>query len=628
MQFTFVFLPSFGCRSFVPICSSKTSSQPSWSKSCQQRNHGERASTLPRIKPKTYSSPTLSAKPSISIFPAPKPNSSPTLKPKPSDSLHPPASQFSDPSPLLHQPPPKPSVSPTLTVPTPRLSPSPTSLCQGLDSRGGKQPSPVAIERRARSIAISNTNVEPVKQRSSNEAKYDVLDQEALLDFTHPALRRACPMSRHQTEAAMSLNSCLLQGKVGLRKKENIAKDKPKPPPRNLDITSIPKPKSNIKQQQGFLPSGATGTQTESEGIKFGNVVQREAQSAFDVPATQSRKRLDYLQRRNYTCNDQSFEQMYSERLAASPLTPKISFSTEPLLNQSPNIETRRRRFDFSGDTKMDLSNLRRPREDTWISTGNSSKLSQQTNASQIIKTPQKHRFWSKSQTIMDVKSPVSQSDYVSKDYSCQLRDIDRETEPPQCAHRLNPLKTCLVAPQEASRPASVESTTSKTTFSKPDIISHKPQFDHKHNKSHKEVNVGDTGLNQTDIFTPSEHHGVPAKLPEYPSGKYCPFNTNSFGISSKGVCDLLSQPQHRVYQRPDETTASPPLHRPNYPPADRAFIMEEPEDPYYVTMYYPGSVYVGEYRDFQTSWKLNKVKQSLTAQIAGTLSSLAFNLF
>ncbi|KAL7403981.1 hypothetical protein ABVT39_008085 [Epinephelus coioides] len=599
-------------RSFVPICSSKIPSQPSWSKSSQhsQRNHGERASTLPRAKPKTYISPTLSAQPCISIFPAPQSNSSPTLKPKPRDSLHP-----SDPSPLLHQPQLKPSVSPTLIVPTPRLSPSPTSLCQGTSSDGGKQPSPIAKERRARSITISNTKVEPEssKQRSSNEAKHDILDQEALLDFTHPTLRRACSMSRYHTEsqryAAMSQRSCSLQDKVGLSKKDNIAIDKPKPPPRNTEITSIPKPKSNIKQQQGFLPSGATGTQTslsESEGIKFANVVQRDSQSAFDVPATQSslnlhRKYVDYPQRRNYTSSDQSCERMCSERSTASPTTPKMSFSKEPFLNQSPNVETRRRRFDFSSEITLDttfLSNLRRPREEnnTRTTLGNSSKLCQQTNISQHIKSSQKHRFWSKAQnqtTQMDVRSAVSQSDCVSKDYSCQSRDIDRETESPQCAHRLNRLKTCLVAPQ--TQEASVECTTSKMTLSKPDIISHKHQFDHNQNKSHGEVSLSDKGLSQTDIFAPSDHHIVPAKLPEYPSEKYCPFNANRFGIRSKEVFDLPSQLQHTVHQRADETTttAPPPLHGPNYSRADRAFIMEEPEDPYYVTMYYPGSVYM-----------------------------------
>lgn len=650
----FFVLPSFGSRSFVPICSSKTSRQPSWSKSCHysQTNYGERASTLPRTKPKTYSSPTLSARPSISICPAPKPNSSPTLstlKPKPSDSLHLPTSQLSDPSPLLLQPQPKPSVSPTLTVPTPRLSPSPTSLCRGmsLDSRGGKQPSPVAQERRARSITISNTKVESSKQRSANEAKHDILDQEALLDFTHPALRRVCPMTsrepRHQThseaprQAATSQNSCLLQSKDGLSKKENTAKDKPNLPPRNLDITAIPKPKSNLKQLQEFLPSGATGTQTslsESEGIKCANVVQRDSQLVFDGRATQSslhRKCVDYSQSRNYaqtagfTSSDQSYERVYSERSAALPVIPKMSFSTEPLLNQStvsPNTGTRRRRFGFNNETKVDAtflsgSNFRKPQEENNIRTitGGASKLFQQT-VSENIKSPQKHRFWSRVQsqtTQMDVRSVVSQSDCVSKDYSCQSKDIDRKMEAPQCTHRLHRLKTCPVAPH--AQEASVECTTSKTTFSKPDIISHKQQLDQEQrpgrNKSHKEVNLSDTGLNQTA----SDCHGVPTKLPEYPSEKcvvswppsvaLCPFNTNSSGISSKGVFDLPSQPQHRVYQRPDETTtttASLTLQQPNYSPADRAFIMEEPEDPYYVTMYYPGSVYVGEYRDIQTT--------------------------
>ncbi|XP_051241616.1 uncharacterized protein LOC127355147 [Dicentrarchus labrax] len=446
-------------RSFVPICSSKTFSRPSWSKSCQysQRNHAERASTLPRAKPKTYSSPTLSTKPRISIFPAPEPNSSPTLsslKPKPSDSLHLSASQLSDPSPLLHQPQPKPSVSPTLTVPTPRLSPSPTSLCRGmsLDGQVGKQPSPVAKERRARSITISNTKVEP-------EAKHDVLDQEALLDFTHPALRRVCPItcreSRHQTysqrQAATSQSSCFLQGKVGLSKKENIVLDKPKPPPRNIDITAIPKPKSNIKQLQERLPSGATGTQTslsESEGIKTVNV-QRESQSVFDGLATKSslhRKCIDYLPSRaaRFASSEQSYERIYTER--SLPVTPKMSFSTEPLWNQStvsPNIENRRRRFGFNNETKVDTTFLSGPKDENNIRTtaGNSF---QPTTASEDNKSPQKHRFWSKAQsqtTQMDVKSAVSQSECVSKDYSCQSRDADRKMEVPHLPGKVKATK-------------------------------------------------------------------------------------------------------------------------------------------------------------------------------------------
>ncbi|CAG5938404.1 unnamed protein product [Menidia menidia] len=179
----------------------KTSVPSSWSKACRQRDSGERASTLPRVKPKAHSSQSLSAKPSIAISPAPEPNSPPTpplLKSKPSSSLHLPASRSMDFSPILHRPEPKPSVSPTLTVPTPRLSPSPTS--QNSDGPGGRQPSPVARERRARCIPISNTKVEPL-----GVAKHEVLDQGALLDFTRPGARRARPAmsreSRHQTHA-------------------------------------------------------------------------------------------------------------------------------------------------------------------------------------------------------------------------------------------------------------------------------------------------------------------------------------------------------------------------------------------------------------------------------------------
>ncbi|KAI3352450.1 hypothetical protein L3Q82_005404 [Scortum barcoo] len=204
----------------------------------------------------------------------------------------------------------------------------------------------------------------------------------------------------------------------------------------------------------------------------------------------------------------------------------------------------------------------------------------------------------------MDVRSAVSQLDSVSKDYSCQSRSIDREVEVPQCERRLNQHQPRLVAPD--GQQASVGGTTSKSAFSKLDCISYKHQVDREQspgrNKSHKAVNLSDTGLNQTA----SDHHGVSTKLPEYPSEKcvaswppsvaLCPFDTNSPGINPQGVFDPPSQPQHRDYQRPDETTtatASLPLQQPNYSPADRAFIMEEAEDPYYVTMYYPGSVYV-----------------------------------
>ncbi|KAG8014849.1 Neuronal-specific septin-3 [Nibea albiflora] len=540
-------------RSFLPI-SSKASSRPSWTKSCQhsQRNHEERASTLPRTKPKTCSSPTLSAKPSISIFPAPLPNSSPTLRPKPSDSLHLPASHLTDPSPSLHQLHPKPSVSPTLTVPTPRLSPSPTSLCLGtsLDGRGGKQPSPVAKERRARSITISNTRVEPEsgQQRPSNEAKHDVLNQEALLDFTHPPLRRVCSnTSRHQTHSEAQRQAATSQSSSSVQ-------EKPKPPPRNTDIS-----KPNMKQQQELQP----GAQTSSE---FANV-QRDSQSVFDG----HRRRMDCSQS---AAGFLSNERIYSERSATLPKTHRMSFSTEPLLNQSPSIESRRRRFGFSSDAKVDetfpsAAHLKRPQEEIYGGPPN-------------VRSSHKYRMWSKALSQMDTKSPVSQSECVSKDYSCQRRHNDRKTE------AINQYETCLSAwrAHEASKAASADTATSKSDISKHRSHHRQPP---EQNKRHKEANL----MNQTDIFAPSDHRTVPAELPECaaqkcgvscpPSASRCPFNTDSFGLGSKGVFDL-----HRA-----APAASRPPDQPKNPAGDRAFIMEEAEDPYYVTMYYPGSVYV-----------------------------------
>ncbi|XP_008275482.1 neuronal-specific septin-3 isoform X1 [Stegastes partitus] len=629
-------------RSFDSVCSLKTTSQASWSKSCPQRNHRERASTLPRTKPKTYSPPSLSGKPSISIFPATKPNSSPTLptlKPRQSDFLHLPASQLSDPPPSLQQP--KPSVSPTLTVPTPRLSPSPMSTCQGMssDGQGGKQPFPVAKERRARSIPISNPKAKPF-----NEVKHDILDQDTLLDFTHPEARKVCPAtsreSPHQTYSesyrlpATSQNPCFLQSRFGINKGENIVKDQPKTPPRNIGITAIPKPKSNIKQQQESEPSEVTDTQTSvSERIKSVDTVHRES----DGPASQSsfqRKCADYNQRSNntqspnFTSSHQSHEQMCSEKGAASPVTSKRPFFTDSLLSPSavsPNIEGRRRRFDLHNETQANTTFLsgphpRRPQEENKVQTiaGSLSKASQQTGAHQNIKSLQKYRFSLKTQsqtTQMDVKSAVRQFDCVSKDYSCQSRDIDQKAEASRCAHRLNRLKTCLVAPQTqgASGPASIERIASHTgNFSKPGLRSQEHPLSQDrspgpHKKSHKEVKASDTGLNQTDILAPPDHHAMPTKLLEYPSEKYvaswtpsvalCPFNTNRFGISSTGAFDLLSQPQHRVYQKAEETTTTTtaplPTNQLNHSVVDSAFVTEESEDPYYVTMYYPGSVYV-----------------------------------
>ncbi|KAF3687576.1 Neuronal-specific septin-3 [Channa argus] len=491
------------------------------------------------------------------------------------------------------------------------------------DGQGAKQPSPVAKERRAKSITISNAKSEP-KQSCSNETKHEILNQEALLHFTHPALRRSCPMMRretgHQTysksqsQAATSDTPCFFQEKSKI---ENIVQDKQKQQEMNLEFTAIPKPKFNIKQQLEFLPSGATGKQnslTESEGIKSINVVHREYHSVFDeLPKEPSfnlqRKCSDYPSKRpraqtaGFASSHQS-EHMYSQRGAALPISPKTTFSTHPLCvsqsTASPNIETRRRNFELNSQKKVDtrfLSDtiLRRPQEEN----------SSHTGATQNIQSLQKQRVWLKAQrqtAQMNVLSSETQSTCLSKDYSCKSRDIDQKAAASQCANRLNRLKTYLVAPQtqEASRAASAECTISQTESSqKPAPQSQKYPLDLKQSpgqtKVHQEVKLSDTGLNKKDNFARPEHCVMPEEKLESPLEKswspsvaHRPFSTNRSGIISKGV--LPSQPQHSVYQRPEETAA---LLQPQYSSADRAFIMDEPEDPYYVTMYYPGSVYV-----------------------------------
>ncbi|XP_068177374.1 neuronal-specific septin-3 isoform X1 [Antennarius striatus] len=596
-------------RSFVTVCSTKTSSQSSWSKSSQQ-NLGEKASTLPRTKRTTCCSPTLSTKPRISIFCVPNPKSSPTnpLKPRPGSSISSPTSQLNDPSPLPHQT--QPRVSPTLTVPTLRRSPSPTSLCREMrfDNPEGKQPSPVAKERCARSISISNTATEPESssQRSSNEAKYHVLDQETLIHFTHSTPGSKYPKeSQHQTyseshrQLATSQSSSLSQGTVGSSKSECIAK--PRLPPRNMNASSIPKPNSFLKQQKGFLNSGATGIQTslpDCEGIK---TLQKESQSAFEEPTNQSslslhKKRAEYSLNRlaGFASKDQLPERTFSERSAA--------------IRISPNIESRRRQFSFNNEAKADTtflsgSGLRRPQQETNVRTitGPLSKISQQTRASPNVKSPQKHRFWSKAQSEtsqMDMMGALSHPSWALMDYNSLSKDIDLKMEVPQSMHRLNQFKACLEMPHTQEVFDSFEGTKSKVTNSRSGI-SYKHLLDHEEgpgkDRNPNIGNVSDTGLNEMQIVAPLDHPGVATKLTKYPSvGVNCPFITENFSTSSKGVFDLPAKRQHGVYRIPDMTkTDSSAPHQPNYSPAGRAFITDESEDPYYVTMYCPDSVYV-----------------------------------
>ncbi|MEQ2294727.1 hypothetical protein AMECASPLE_006870 [Ameca splendens] len=551
------------------LISYKTSCQLMRGKEClySQRNNKARASTLPRTKPSTHSSLPVSAKPNICISLAPQPNSSPTLptfKPRPRDSLLLPASVFCDYYPVPHQPDPKPRVSPTLTVPTPRRSPSPSIAPNSQEER---QPSPVAQERHARSISISNRKVE-----NCNKVKNEVLDQGTLLDFTHPGQRRVCREPRHQTESyrlpAVCHSSYIAHSKVGLKKTEITATDRPKTLSRNPNIVTVPKLKPITKQEKSREPREVT---------RSSNVVS----AVFDAPSMRSRlqsRLADYSPRSNFshtscTSFDQPFEQTETKMLT------KLLPSTDSQMSLNSGKNKTRRPFDFDNETtgKPEVASLNSKSPQNPRPVPNQSP-------NQSTKT--------------DVQSAVSQSEHASEDFSCQSRDISQTPQTSRSPHRLNQVKKRMAVCQSLGTSQPDEPLYSQYgSFSDTDLQPEDPwnQELNKQSDNHKV-------LNQTGVFETPDHKEVPTKLLEHPWARSmagCSFNTNKSGNSSKKVSDWSQQ---IFYQPSEETTRQgcQQKHQPNYSVPDRAFITEDSEDPNYVTMYYPDSIYVGEYRHIQ----------------------------
>ncbi|KAF6717992.1 hypothetical protein FQA47_010653 [Oryzias melastigma] len=461
------------------LVSNKTPRQ-SWMREVRQkRENGQGDPTVHKIQSETRCSPRLPANPNTSI-----------LKSKPSDSSHSTSSQNNFYA-TLNLPQPKPRLSPTLTVPTSRRSPSQSSRCPDGGSR--EQCSPTTKERRAQSIFISNSRNQPW-----DEGKHEVLDQTALMDFTHSRLRV------HRTESrrsSTSQNPC----EVGMNEPENTAKDRP---------VRFVEAKSKIQQQQ------------------------QESQ----------RGDIRYTHR--------SEDQVFSVR---GSVNPEKSFSSEP----PPS-------FSGSGSrqlesTRVDAVTPSGQHQQENVTPSIPWKFSGQLDSLEDIKPPQNRRLMSKSRSPrMDTKRTESWSDCVSKGFNCQSRDIDQRPEAPLC-----PLTPGLSAPHSGSLQPGLPPN--------PDLY---PAL----RKSHKEVRV--PHLNQTGISQPPDLHAVPAKPPEHPwppSVGHCPLITNS--PSSKRVSDL-----HRTYQNPEEGAA------PQQTFTGKVLFHEDSEDPYYVTMFHPGSVYVGEY--------------------------------
>lgn len=592
-------LSHFGFRSFVPLCSARMCSGSSHS----HWKHIDGASTLPRTKPKTYRSPAWSAKPSISISPAQKTDCPPTLsarRPKLSDSLHLSASEPTDPPPPLD--PPLLCVSSTLPVPTFRLSPS--SMCQdtNLDGSQTRQPSPVARERRARSISILATNIQPVssKERSGNEEKRDVL--ESVTDVTHSSLRGDCSVTYTESHrrAAETQNSFVLNEEVDLIKDKHSNADRSKTAPRKIGIPVIRRLNLNSKRQLEFPPNTATGAETsEAEGITLTGV-GRKSRLAFDARPVHSGGNLHRQHRTAQTVAFGSREPL-REHLAAGrhadlPTAPLGLDSTEVFWSQS-TIVPKQKQFNFNivGNTDAALPsgcNLSRPfDENIQVTAGLSPRTYQQTSAAQNKTPPQKHRLRENTNTQMNAGSTLNLSSGTIKDYCFRPQS---EACQGLCLSESKPHLQC---PDQQQTVFPAKCSTSQTECSKFAITPCNQNQHPGQNKSHAAVNLSDTGLNQTAEG--------PAKLPEcspqswvgnWPlSVEQRSHNPSGPGNKSNGVFDFLAQPQWRVYQRAADTTpmAWPSLNQPNYRQPDRAIFLEE--DPYYVTMYHPGSVYVGE---------------------------------
>lgn len=602
----------FFFRDFFPSCLSKTSSRPSWSKSSQdsQWNQREGASTLPRTKPKSYSSPSISAKPRISIFPVQKPNASPThstLKPKLSHSPHFPDSDFTYPSPLLHHSLPQTTAASTLTIPAPRLSPSPTSLCREitLEGPGFKQPSPIANDRSVKSISISNTNSNSVSCNviSTKEARHDLPGQDsAKTDLNCPALRKVKPMKFKESprqppsdsQRQASETSFSSQGKNASINCEKNDSDKPRLPPRNSDINAIQRPSLNVKLQQECLPSGATGKQTflpRSGGIMFSNVAQRKSLQPFDTlpihsglnlhskGEDSSRDRIGGL-----GSNEQSYEPTCAERSAAPPppRNPADLFSKESSENHTAvvhNTDTRRRQHGFSSNARVVTPHLL----GSYLQ-GSLGERTSDTSSKVLahnIAAPQKYRSWGKAPSANPQMDTGGAPD-SSGDYNYHSREDDEGKVDPHCTHRLNKLNTCLVGPHtwRADWPTSSKCGAEATEQLPTGVQHHGPY------RGLPGWSCCHAGLNRT-AGPPSTQSSETYVGSDPPPATEWTFDALS---------DSLLQPQHRVKRRPAEPLVgtSPPLHhQPNHPPAGTAFITEE--DPYYVTMYYPGPVYVGK---------------------------------
>lgn len=317
----------------------------------------------------------------------------------------------------------------------------------------------------------------------------------------------------------------------------------------------------------------------------FSNVAQRKSLQPFDTLPIRSglnlhskweegsRDRIGGL-----GSNEQSFEPMCTEAGAAPPHVPAVSFSKGSPENHSAvghTADTGRKQHGCSSNARVvtPLALGSRLQGSLGDSTSDTSSQALLHN----IAAHQKYRSWRKAPSA-NPQTDRGGALSALEDYNCHFREDDEEGVDPHCTHRLNKLNTCMVAPHtwRADWPASSKCAAEATE--------HQGLY-----RGRTGSSCCHAGLNRT-AGPPSTQSSQTYAGSGPPPATEWPFNT----LTSSQDCHSLLQPQHRVKPAEPPVGASPPLHRQaNQPPAGTAFITEE--DPYYVTMYYPGSVYVGK---------------------------------
>lgn len=523
-----------------------------------------RPATLPRTKSKSHTSATVSQKPSICLFsPVSRPNPSrtpPAVKPKPANSFSNAPDSQSHCSALHSVTQTKPSLSPSLTVPIIPPNLSPTLLCKMMlpGSQGAKRKTiPVVAEKRGvQSIVNSNTRDLPLpaKRKSLEGATTDVLDQDILVNFTRSEgsrgqSRNTFSKQTHHTVCGMtSKNLWPLQCKASIMKvKDNghFFLDKP-------EIT-----RPNLSKIVSSLQA-AEKKCTQSEPEVY---IGKECNSVFHIGS--------------HSLSNLRLPKKYANYLENTQCT---------LTKSVPET------WKFTTDSKTQRSQV----EECPV------KVTAAKNSctSSNIKALRRHEIWSGILNMTEMTDDTSLHQGAPERDSKQIESNTSKEQPYLVLNQTQ--EASQILPLKLSKPVSVQKINQLDRLDLTELPV----------KSANNQRVTPSYLEPSQLKCIKLHdHGEPTQLPVYSSEKcavswlssteWDPFNIT--GTGSNELCKMASQPWETGHQTEVDRAASlcgPTPHKQTDLLPSGAPITEDPEEPYYVTMYSPNPVYVsmGEY--------------------------------